>query len=519
MVEQRQIVRNRIRLGLTAVAALLAVGALGYIAYLQIKFIQYPGPMELRECAMLLSTDLLNRGGNPYNTENLPTYINVYGVGYNWLVLPFAKVFGFGFATHRAVSAAFTLLCSVWLFIVMRGRRRYLLAFTAAVLFYADLAARTMPDQAPFGTPMSSLACPDAPGFLLFLISVFYPWRDGFKTRSLVVSSLAGAAAFFVKPYFIVGTPVVLAYVFLFRSKSRGLTYGGLFAAVFGVIAGFAMWRSDWFFTILIRANNAASAPSFQHLCNQIFVLARSTPGILALFFVAAFAGLRRALRMGASAGWRRVPVDFTWFAMSCHLVLLLVKLAPHQGNMMRYFYELFTPYALIIVIRFLSRHRHPAWIGLLLLDCVLLVGTGLPKPPVPYAHGWARWREIIAGKQHIYAAPPVAWYIREQGNAVYDTGMSEYIIYAIYNRADQSVEPLRQHVAQFKRDLDDQVQDEKFDLIIVGTGGGELMPTFLPMDKVKEHYDVVQWIEFPMDWSPGYGGYVLKPKGIPRNR
>src|SRR5688572_6207305 len=91
-------------------ALVVALAIIAYVLYLQYRIITAPGPMEYREGAIVATNAILMRGGDPYAIENLPVYMNTYGVGYNLVVLPFARMFGVGFATHRAVSVAM-LMC------------------------------------------------------------------------------------------------------------------------------------------------------------------------------------------------------------------------------------------------------------------------------------------------------------------------------------------------------------------------------------------------------------------------
>ena len=39
---------------------------------------------------------------------------------------------------------------------------------------------------------------------------------------------------------------------------------------------------------------------------------------------------------------------------------------------------------------------------------------------------------------------------------------------------------------------------------------------SFLRLSHVGQHYKEVGWIDFPMDWSPKFRGYLLVPKGNP---
>ena len=158
---------------LTGVAAVLSATVALYIgAYLQPKVVGHPVPLEYREGAVVIATELLLKGQDAYALENQPSFTNVYGPFYNLTVAPFAAMWGNGFFVHRAINVVYVLAgCGLLLWTMTRlGVSRWV-AFTAAVLLYADLAARVA-DMVPYAMPFSLIARPDALGMLLFLVSV-----------------------------------------------------------------------------------------------------------------------------------------------------------------------------------------------------------------------------------------------------------------------------------------------------------------------------------------------------------
>jgi hypothetical protein len=504
----------------------LSLGILGYVLHLQYRIITCPGPMEYREGAIVATTALLQRGGDPYAVENLPTYMNTYSIGYNVVVLPVAKVFGGGFVTHRTVSSILMLCCGGAILLALRHAGVSIqLATVAGVLLCVDLGAR-ITRMDPFAMPFSSIARPDAMAMLLFLVSVLVPWRGGWSHRSMIIGLLAGVAAFYTKPYFVIGFPMVAAFVVLFRSKQLGLIYGVGFIVLLAASLFTATRISPWYVELLIRGNIASIAPDYLHLARQIWNFVITRPATIAMLFVAGYVGISRLINLPRSKvfAWSldrpllNLPADFPWFAAGCMLLLLVAKMGPHVGNSMVYFHQLLTPFVLLIIIRFVDRPRMVGklWpVAFLLVDLAITAVT-LPKPPDPHTERWAEWRQIIDGKQNIYAPAPLAAMISETGKPLYENGLSEYFLWAIKPEVGPSVEPLRQRYQVYIDDLDRQVCAEKFDLIVLPVQIDTRRPTFLKTDHVAQHYHVVGTLEFPMDWSPGFGGMLLLPKGNP---
>jgi hypothetical protein len=194
---------------LTWLAFTLAALAAAYVLHVHATVIALPAPQEYREPAIVLCTDLLARGGNPYALANHPVYTNIYGIGYHLVALPAAKLFGATFLVHRLLSGACAIAACVMIGAAARragaGPR---LAFVAAVLLYYDLAVRIAPGTQR-GLPLTILARPDALALLLFVLALVIPWWRDFSRGSLITAAVCAIAAFFVKAYFVLALPIV----------------------------------------------------------------------------------------------------------------------------------------------------------------------------------------------------------------------------------------------------------------------------------------------------------------------
>ena len=67
------------------------------------------------------------------------------------------------------------------------------------------------------------LARPDTLGLFLFLCSIIIPWKWNFTYSSLLAGILLSTLAFLTKPYFIFGAPCIALYLFLSKSKLKGI--------------------------------------------------------------------------------------------------------------------------------------------------------------------------------------------------------------------------------------------------------------------------------------------------------
>ena len=180
---------------------------------------------EFREGAMLNTTRALLEGRNPFAIANGPQDFNQYGILYNLLTTPLALVFGPSLWVHRTMSAVFVFLSLATLaWTTGKLGCRWPTGLSLVVLLYVSLFTR----QASFGL----LARPDSLGLWLMLLSIVIPWHRGYSARSLTASAGLAVLALLAKAYFIVGFPLVCAYVFLSVSRRRALGAALFFAGL-----------------------------------------------------------------------------------------------------------------------------------------------------------------------------------------------------------------------------------------------------------------------------------------------
>ena len=175
--------------------------------------IAYPYPLAYREGGSMVSTDLLLQGKNPFDLSNNPQYMNVYGIFFNLLIFPFAKIWGPTILLHRIVTGFFLFACCLIIVAVLRKNKTPLLmSLAAGVMLYPFLL---------YPLTGASLLGPDSLGLFLFLMTFFVPHFLNYSKTSLIISLLFGLLAFYTKPYFLLGIGLTFSYIFLFKSKKK----------------------------------------------------------------------------------------------------------------------------------------------------------------------------------------------------------------------------------------------------------------------------------------------------------
>ena len=213
--------------------------------------ISTPYPAEYREESILLMTDFLIHGNNPFTLANHPLMTNNYGFLYNLVVLPFAILFGNTLAVHRAISILFIFASCILIVLT-------LLTLKVAWPFAVAGGTIVMASLLFSGIPLSH---PDGLGEFFFLLAILLPFYRKFDTPALIISGAAGILAFLAKPYFLLAVGVVGAYIFLFVSKKKGVIYAaGVSGALLLILYGINVFLECYFLDVIL--NNAGNASS-----------------------------------------------------------------------------------------------------------------------------------------------------------------------------------------------------------------------------------------------------------------
>src|SRR3989304_10019910 len=95
---------------LSFLATILLIVTFSY----HLKILISPQIQETRENSTIITTELLAEGQNPYSLSHMPENTNVYGILYNLVCFPFAKIFPSTYLLYRSISAFF-IFASVFL--------------------------------------------------------------------------------------------------------------------------------------------------------------------------------------------------------------------------------------------------------------------------------------------------------------------------------------------------------------------------------------------------------------------
>ncbi|NJM47764.1 MAG: hypothetical protein HC860_17670 [Alkalinema sp. RU_4_3] len=274
------------------------------------------------------------------------------------MVYPFAKLFGNSFPVHRSVSAAFTIAtCGLMVWIMRWMKTPWVINLGASLILYGHLLFYITP-----------LARPDAMGVFLMVLSVILPFRFRYSDRSLIASILVGLLAFLTKPYFILGLAFVIAYVFVFQSKIKGLR-NALYATVafLGTMAAMNAWGETYINnTFLIHVNVASKSADF--LYRQLSTYVQCNLGLLGLLIGGgAFLLWRERSHLRPNFKPQLTQLDrpllqwdmglFPWCSLLAFAIFYL-SMGRHTGNWLVYLHQLFSPF-LLLSLAMVGKHLY----------------------------------------------------------------------------------------------------------------------------------------------------------------
>jgi len=473
----------------TAIA--LAGAALVWLVLLHAVMVGTEAPMEMRDGAMLATTEALLRGENPYAIPGLLETGNVYGIGYPLVVAPFAWLLGPGFATHRLVAALGILGASSIVFSwLRRGGLGLGDALLGTGLVYAGLVYYT-----------GAAARPDGVGVFLMLAAIEAMRRDDLGTRGYVIGLALSLLGLVCKIYFVWPAFAAATYVFLCRDWRRGLAYG--VAAIGATAATLILTNAllPGYAAFVLVANIRASDYEFSYLLRQM-----RDWSLFDLPLLAAGAVLLWRAR-GRIARRRDVGLFAAMTVLST--IALVFCLGGDPGAHLSYFFELLSPFLAVTVLAAAARQPLALSVFRLALPVAALINAHwFPLDPGRIAAAETRFAEtrmLIDGGRAVLASTEFAGLLAEEHRPLAATGHARYFVNAAHYDPPFWLAPLLpssgilnavwdRHCAEIRL----RIERQRYDLALTDPWPGSL----IPLDLLAKRYRVVRMLTIDMPWA-----------------
>lgn len=404
---------------LNLAAAMLAIVFMAPVLSKTWELCFFPHPVGIREGAMIETTEEMRSGINPYRWEQMPEHMNMYGIFYPTVVLPFYSLFDSPgeFTSHRLVNLFSYLMIGVlilWL-LIRRGVPWGLGLMGVAIYFRTIFMSRALIE-----------ARPDGIGLLLCLLSLFIPHEKKYSPVSLVFSGLCVVLAWFTKLYFAYAIAAVPVYLFLFVNKKKAVIYaaGTALAIVLIELALYPFFPALPHTTFFIYFEVATH--SLEHMFKMMgeYYVAQfpflSSAVLISLILYFRKNPLRRALVLD--------PIIYQFIFSQ----FVLFKLQQHTGSN-EYFYELAGPHAVLVAL-LLFNEFNPKKLGwLLLVPMGIWVLKDYPRMVRPLPEALTQWDAVenyykkVDGP--VYTSMAVSHLALKMGRPIHDNGHTSYFL------------------------------------------------------------------------------------------
>lgn len=478
-----------------------------------------PYSLEYREGASLLPTYLLLHGINPFDYSNNPQFTNGYGILYNLLLFPLAKIWGPTLLLHRILTGFFLITCCLIIIAaLLKNKTPILLSLTGGLLLYPFLL---------YPGTTTPCAGPHTLGLFLFLMGFFTPYFLNYSKTSLIISALMGILAFYTKPYFLLCIPLTASYVFLFKSKKNGLLFGIIFLVFFI----FSIYITDvlmkCYFNNIFYAGANGVVPSINHAILELtnfykfqkplFLLMGICLILQGVNFIKHFKAisLKEFTNKIKLLSWEEPLFNCNFNVNLYGLIITTLTiyffLGRNNGQLMGYPFQLMSPFFIAYLLYCLNKHKSTLLIGLTLIIITFFsLYSSFPKNFHEFDHNWSVVETIIKKNTNIFSSPVLVPFLIKHHRIVYDSGHSEFFAFGInrkfFNLEFPSQPEILERNNQYSKEVWLLVTQKKFDLLIMRPTNHPFMPDlcglyYRPIGAIKlksfhfnQNFDLIVW-------------------------
>ncbi len=439
---------------------------------INLRIVFFPYQMEFREGAIVLTNAAFLKGINPWALENNLEYINVYGIVYNALILPFNWLLGNQIWIYRLVSML-AILGQIFLIGVVQRKNGITwlnIGITAVFIWLGQIY---------YTTPM---ARPDTLGQLFFLLTLFLPVLMNYSAKSLVWSGLFAVLGFYTKTYFVLGLPLLAMYLFIFRSKTQAIWYGGI--SLTGIVMSAIVINHffEAYFLNVVFSHIADTNRIYSYMVQQSIHFARDYWAVLFIGLLAIVIAMRNfhwskqslpRIQFGFHQPLLSKSMDPNLFYILICTFLIYFSLGRHNGTKMAYYYQLLSPFLLLLIFGFLQKTRRLSGLAIVLITVNLVThGYENLKPDLqPYpVEEWQKVGTLLDGRKDVPNSPAITYELIRRGLPVVNSGQTSY--YYPYPEKSNFFYPdlikIRATGDQFLSDIQANLNKKVYDLLLV---------------------------------------------------
>ena len=468
------------------------------------EVINHPYQLDYREVANMLDTKAILAGENPYALKNSPNYGTCYGIGYSFTSVPFAKLFGLNLFSHRLLSILSLLISATLFFFLLRKEKIDIwLSLSGAIILYFNISFNNQ-----------ALCRPDALAMLFFSLSVFLPIYYNYSNKSLLIALFCSIFAFYTKQYFILGFPIILGYVFLFKSMKKSVIYGALFLTLLVLSYILAKYFLECYFYSTTISMAYLALYEFNYAVMQFEQFFIGHLGFTFLFIISLIiltitqstfiksrlsnftflSNVEEQFNLKEkSKGLLKFNIDvYLVFFILIGLVLLL-KLGGNNGAFMAYYFQLLSFCFIALVLRFTVIFPNSK---LLFVPFVLFnlysanFADSTPMITNEERKDWAKVRQIVKKGKDVLNTPAIAYELFLNKKHIYDNGLN---CPWLHYKCDPNTIPGRmiKNADSVIANVQNKIKNQKFDYLIMDIENKWTHYSWFDIDSLREKYYV----------------------------
>lgn len=488
-------------------ASLTSVVAFKLVEFI-IKITTFPYQNELREGAPLSVYPLISQGGDPYMMENLPKYMDAYGIIYNLFTVPFANILGNDINTYRF----FSLFCYIaTLGLIYLALKKLALSKIQIILGLLTYVSFTL------SMDFALAVRPDGLGLLLFLGSIIIPYYLNYNKVSIILSVLLSLLAFYTKLYYAFGIFYLAIHIFIFNSKLKGFITGFSGAFALGISILLIRKVSDLYFAITYSANANVGGVDYFYMINQFkayaiynwpLILVFLWLGIILIYRIRKFLSFKSAKKFfvenlnfkSLTKPLFNLNIPPYILALFVSIAIVYIRLGRGTGTYLTYYFQLISPFLILTIFYLFSKANFQKRFFELFIIGILIFGIvfNLKRLDAPRSDSnFKRIENLLSSDSKVLASPSMASILVDKNIDIVDSGQTEYFEFSSYSNFF-----IQTKAKEYKESINENIENQFYDYIIISPDGSN----FAKNDLVDDHYKISESLTLEMPWADGQG-------------
>jgi len=180
------------------------------------NYLFFPFPLEYRDAASIHASVAFSNGINPYNLQNFPENIYVYGLMFPLVLAPFINLVDHPLIAAKGIEILFLIMLLYTSFRIFRKQKASIISSLIGILILFNSACFIWHIN---GTR------PDVPGLFFCIFAYYVISKKEPDINQIFLCALSCVLSFYFKQYMIFSALIVAIYLFFYISKQKGLVF------------------------------------------------------------------------------------------------------------------------------------------------------------------------------------------------------------------------------------------------------------------------------------------------------